>query len=308
MPAPPPRSIERPPSVVPSPVERTAAPMSSAPPRVAIRFDVPWTHASWVLEDTTVPESGPQDNATRTMDSTWQGWRCRTGRVVCIHRNLAVRWNPRNPRIGVDPDLCLLEPPPATPGEALTSLRTWEPGNAAPRVAFEVVSENNADKDYRDGPRKHAAAGVGELWVFDPQRLGPEDDDGPWVLQVWGRDAEGVFGRTYAGDGPAWSEFFGAWLVVSSNGLLLRMSDDPEGTKLWPTEGEDAGQQRAEKERERAEKERERAQKESALALAAQERAEKERERAEKERALARVAEVEALLAAMGDASRPDLR
>jgi Uma2 family endonuclease len=255
--------------------------MSSAPPRVAIRFDVPWTHASWVLEDTTVPESGPQDNATRTMDSTWQGWRGRTGRVVCIHRNLAVRWNPRNPRIGVDPDLCLLEPPPATPGEALTSLRTWEPGNAAPRVAFEVVSESNADKDYRDGPRKHAAAGVGELWVFDPQRLGPEDDDGPWVLQVWGRDEEGVF-----------------QLVVASGGMLLRMSDDPEGTKLWPTEGEDAGQQRAEKERERA-------QKESALALAAREREEKERERAEKERALARVAEVEALLAAVGDARRP---
>jgi Uma2 family endonuclease len=245
--------------------------MSSTPPRIAIRFDVPSTHPRWVLEDATVPESGPQDNATRAMDSTWQAWRSRTRRVVRIHRNLAVRWNPRNPRIGVDPDLCLLEPPPATPDEALSSLRTWEPGNAAPRVAFEVVSENNADKDYRDGPRKYAAAGVGELWVFDPQRLGPDDDEGPWVLQVWRRDDDNVFRRVYAGDGPAWSEFFGAWLVVSSNGMLLRMSDDAEGTKLWPTEGEDAEQQRAEK----------------------------EYERAAKERALARVAEVEALLAAM---------
>ncbi len=87
----------------------------------------------------------------------------------------------------------------------------------------------------------------------------------------WCRDEGDVFHRVYAGDGPAWSPFFGAWLVVPAGGLLLRLSDDPEGTRLWPTEGE----------------------------LALRERAEKERERAEKERALARVAEMEALLAAL---------
>ena len=144
-------------------------------------------------------------------------------------------------------------------------------------MAFEVASENNADKDYGAGPRKHAAAGVGELWVFDPLRVGPDDDGGPWALQVWSRDDDDVFRRVYAGDGPAWSGFFRAWLVVSGDGMLLRMSDDAEGTKLWPTEGEETEHERAEK---------------------LHERAEKERERAEKERALARVAELEALLAA----------
>ena len=259
------------PAVIPSPAERMAARMSAVPPRVAIRYEVPWTHPSWVLEDATVPESGAQDDAARTVDSTWRVWAASAGRVVCIHRNLAVRWNPDDARIGVDPDVCLLEPPPATPREALTSLRTWEPGNAPPRVALEVVSAGNADKDYRAGPRKHAAAGVGEFWVFDPLRLGPDDDDGPEVLQVWCRDEGDVFHRVYAGDGPAWSPFFGAWLVVPAGGLLLRLSDDPEGARLWPTEGE----------------------------LALRERAEKERERAEKERALARLAEAEALLAAL---------
>jgi hypothetical protein len=73
--------------------------------------------------------------------------------------------------------------------------------------------------------------------------------------------------------------------------MLLRMSDDAEGTKLWPTEGEETEHERAEKLQERVEKERERAEKE-------RERAEKERERAEKERALGRVAELDALLAA----------
>jgi len=264
MPTAPPRAVEASSSVVPSAFERTAAPMSSAPPHVAICFDVPWTHPSWALGDETVPESSVQNRASRAMDSTWTAWACRCRRGVVVLRNLAVRWDRRNPRVGVDPDVCLLEPPPATPSEALTSLRTWEPGNDPPRVAFEVVSESNADKDYGAGPRKHAAAGVGELWVFDPLRHGPDDDGGPWALQVWDRDHDDVFRRVYAGDGPAWSKFFGAWLVGSSDGMLLRMSDDAEGTKLWPTEAEET-----------------------------------ERERAEKERALARVAELEALLAAM---------
>jgi len=44
--------------------------MSSAPPHVAIRFEVPWTHPSWVLGDETVPESGVQDCVSRAMDTT----------------------------------------------------------------------------------------------------------------------------------------------------------------------------------------------------------------------------------------------
>ncbi len=100
---------------------------------------------------------------------------------MVVRRNLAVRWNPRNPRIGVDPD----------------------------------------------------------------------DDGGPRALQVWDRDDD-VFRRGYAGDGPAWSEFFGAWLVASSDRMLLRMSDDAEETKLWPTEAEETERERAEQERERA--------------------------------------------------------
>jgi len=98
--------------------------------------------------------------------------------------------------------------------------RTWEPGNAPPRVAFEVVSENNADKDYDLGPVKHAAAGVRELWVFDPSRAGPTRNGGPWLLQVWTCDQDDEFRRVYAGDGPARSAYFGAWLVVSADGRL----------------------------------------------------------------------------------------
>jgi Uma2 family endonuclease len=292
--------------------------MSVLPHRVSLRHEPSATPTDWVLEDEQVPESPAHDDAARTMDSTWREWARRTGRAVFIHRNLAVRWMPQDPRVGVDPDLALVEPPPPA-GESLTSLRTWEPGHHPPRVALEVVSASHPEKDYRLGPRKYAAAGVDELWVFDPQRLGAEGE-GPWRIQVWRRDADGGFGRVDAGDGPAWSEFFRAWLVVPAGGMLLRLSDDREGASLWPTEGERAereravsAQERAAKEQALAERNQERLSKEQALAAkeralaereherAAKEQAlaERERERAAKERAIARIAELEARLAAM---------
>jgi hypothetical protein len=252
-----------------------------------------------VLEDDTVPLTALQDNAARCMQQTWELWSQEGGRDVMVSRNLAVRWDRDHPRIGVDADVCLLDPPPATPIRQLDSLRLWEQGNHAPRVALEIVSEETAPHDYRAGIHKHAASGTRELWVFDPQRHGPNHDGGPWLLQVWERDENNTFCRVYAGDGPFMSRSFGAWLVVPRGGFLLRLSDDAAGTSIWPTYGEVSARLReesAEIEAETARLREEtaviRAEKESALARADQ-------ERAAKERALARVAEVEALLAAM---------
>jgi Uma2 family endonuclease len=301
MPAlPPPRG--RPPAVIPSRLERLTAPMSVTPRRVSLRHDVPATHPDWVLEDEPVPESAVHDDAARTMDSTWRAWARRTGRDVCVHRNLAVRWDPQDARIGVDPDVALVEPPPATPAESLSSLRTWEPGNRPPRVALEVVSPGHPEKDYFHSPRKYAAAGVDELWVFDPLRLGV-DGEGPWRIQVWRRAADGVFARVYTGEGPAWSDYFGAWLVAPEDGRLLRLSDDRTGASPWPTEGERAEQEREAREREREAKERALAERKRALAERKRALAERDRERLAKDQALARVAELEARLAARGDGS-----
>ncbi|MFO0607801.1 MAG: Uma2 family endonuclease [Polyangiales bacterium] len=229
--------------------------MTQARKRVELTFEVPYTHPSWVLEDEKVSESAAHDGAARVVDSTWRAWARRHDRVVSVYRNLAVRWDEDNPRVGADPDVCLLEPPPATPEVGLTSLRTWVEGDEPPKVALEVVSEGNPRKDYEVSPRKYAAAGLQELWVFDPNRFGPSDDGGPWVLQVWERNKRGDFRRVYAGDGPAWSEYFRAWLVVSADGMLLRMADDEEGTRLWPTEAEEAELARADAERARADAE-----------------------------------------------------
>lgn len=247
------------PVVIGSSSERQRRPMTHARKRVELTFEVPFTHPDWVLEDEQVPISAVQDEATRVLDSTWRAWSRRTGRAVSVRRDLAIRWDEEHPRIGVDPDVCLLEPPPVTSVAALRSLRTWVEGDDPPRVVCEVVSHDNASKDYVVGPKKYAAAGVDELWVFDPQRFGPNDDGGPWPLQVWERGKAGDFRRVYVGDGPAWSRYFQAWLVVSRDGLTLRLSDDEEGSRLWPTYEEEAEHSRAEAERSRAEAERSRA-------------------------------------------------
>jgi hypothetical protein len=59
----------------------------------------------------------------------------------------------------------------------------------------------------------------------------------------------GLLERTHSGQGPAFSEVLGAWLVP--DGRLLAMANDREGLRRWPTSEE---LERAEKERERAQR------------------------------------------------------
>jgi hypothetical protein len=94
--------------------------------------------------------------------------------------------------------------------------------------------------DYVAGPDQYAASGTIELWVFDPKRLGPKVRGGPFALQVWRRDETGSFRQIYRGDGPFHSPEIGAWLVVTNNGMRLRLADDPEGACLWLTVAESA--------------------------------------------------------------------
>ena len=53
-------------------------------------------------------------------------------------------------------------------------------------------------------------------------------------LQVW-RRSEGAFVRDYVAEGPAWSTYLRAWLVVTDAGAKLRMASSADGTGVWPT-------------------------------------------------------------------------
>lgn len=230
---------------------------------VELSWEVPTTDPRWALDDDEerVPESPLQGEVCRLLIAVLTRWVRHRGASALVGGNIALRWDAAHPRTGVDPDVYLIEPaPPLGPRDK--SVRTWVEGHAPPRVAVEVVSDATADEDYRQKPAKYAASGTRELWVFDPLRLGPKEER--CALQVWKRMRRNAFRRVYAGEGPAYSEELGAWLVVTDGGLRLRVADDEAGTALWPTL----------EEAERAEKEAERAEKEAALLEVARLRAE----------------------------------
>jgi len=227
----------------------------------------------WYLSDGfNMPITADTQRREDTVQQTLEARVARMGIDASILANVALRWDGAHPGVGVDPDVMWLEP--SLP-QGMRSVLTWEQGVGVVRVAVEVVGRDTARKDYQQGPAKYAASGARELWVFDPEGYGrTEGGEGPWTLQVWRKSKSG-FRRVYAGDGPFRSVELGAWLVVVDD--LLRVSDDREGTKLWPTTAEERDQERVL--RARAEQERDAA-------------------KAQAETAEARIRALEALLAA----------
>jgi hypothetical protein len=282
--------------VRPSPMHGKLQVMRAA--GVSVRYPVLTRPEAWVLPEGPVPESIPHDEAAEHLKLLLLAWVARSGRELRIARNLAIRWLEEFPQTGIDPDVCVLEPPPPD-FENLGSVCTWRDGHYPPRLCFEVVSAAHPYKDYHAIQDRYAAMGTRELVVFDPLLAGPPSLGGPVALQLWRRDPVGVFERVHFGNEPVFSEVLDAW--VRADGRKLAISDDRAGARLWPT-GEETERRRAEDERRRAEDEHRRAEHERERADAAIERARSEQERAERERvereALARrVAELEAKLA-----------
>lgn len=213
--------------------------MAATPTIVTLRYDVEPTRDDWVLPEEPVPESLLHSQAVDLIKALLLHWVARTGLDAQVAPNLAFRWVEKHPKVGVDPDLCLISP--STPeGDELESLRAWAPGHSVPKLAIEVVSKGHPYKDYVTTPEKYAASGVPELWIFDPAMAGPKARGGPHRIQIWLRNREGAFERAYAGDGPAFSPALRAWLFAVDEGRKLRLADDREGTSWWHTEAEAA--------------------------------------------------------------------
>lgn len=225
--------------------------MSGSPAqKVTVSYEVPEADETWELQEEDVPESAWHDAIIELLKLVLRAWAARASVDALIASNLALRWSQTRWKVGVDPDVAVYVPPPPG-GEDTSSVCTWEPGHSPPRVAVEVVSRSTATKDYVTGPDQYAASGTTELWVFDPKLYGPKVHGGPFLVQLWRRDEGGVFRQLYRGDGPCRSPEMGAWLVVTDDGTRLRLADDRDGLRLWPTT--------AERESERAERESERA-------------------------------------------------
>jgi Uma2 family endonuclease len=254
--------------------------------RVGLHDAAPLYPAEWLIEDDEkVPQSRSHHLRGGRLEQLLLGWKARTGRDAQVGRELALRWDERVPKVGVDPDVYVVEPPPPE-GDEVTSLRTWEKGHHPPLLAVEIVSPSRPEKDYTSSPLKYAASGTRELWIFDPNLAGPKVGGGPFRLQVWARNAAGLLPRVYTGEGPVYSQALAAWVLTTDRGRSLAIADDESGARRWvtPEETERAAKEAAQKHLRTA----------RAAKKAAQER--EITERAAKEEALRRIAELEALL------------
>ncbi len=142
-------------------------------------------------------------------------------------------WVESEPLVRISPDVYLLDDPPTPPYPAMW--RTWLEGQAAPRFAVEVVSDDWA-KDYLHAPRKYDQLGTRELVIFDPEatltRRGQRT-----LLQIFRRDADDALVRVEAGEGPFYSAELDAWLVVQRGpaGHRLRIARDAAGADIVAT-------------------------------------------------------------------------
>ena len=236
---------------------------SESAKRVELRFEVPIWSPHWTLHDNAPrkPQNPLQVAICDLLKLILSAWCRRRHADALVSGNVALRWAPLHPKVGVNPDVYLVEPTPPL-GPKSKSVRTWVEGHSPPRVAVEVVSDATSDIDYNVKPAKYAASKTRELWIFDPLMVGPKGGDAV-RLQVWRREARRGFRRVYAGDGPARSEELGAWLVVTDGGERLRIADHEDGAGLWLTGEEEA---RTREEEARAAELSERAAKDAALA------------------------------------------
>ena len=232
---------------------------------VIVRYELPGFSERWTLPEQPVPESAWHDACLELVKALLVAWVQRTARAAAVYRNLAVRVRSDRPKVGFDPDVCLVEPAPPE-GSELDSLQLWHGDHSAPALAVEVVSPNHPHKDYSVVPEKCAAARVGELVVFDPKLAGPRTGGGPHLLQLWRWLPDEGFVRLHAGGTPVFSQVLGAWWLPVEGAQRLGISRDAQGRERW-------------------------------LTLEQAERAAKDAERAAKEDALRRMAALEAELA-----------
>lgn len=199
----------------------------------------------WWIPEGTVPQATYHDIAVGRLQELLTDFVQREGRDAFVARDLAIRYLKERPQIGIDPDVCVLDPVPPDVTE-LPSLCLWKEGHLRPPLCIEVVSESHPNKDYVTIHERYACMHAAEVVVFDPMLRGPKAHGGPVPLQLWRRSNESVFERASFGANPAYCEYLGAWFIPA--GRTLEIADDREGRNLWQSAAE---RERAEKERER---------------------------------------------------------
>jgi hypothetical protein len=186
-------------------------------------------------------------------------WFALAGKPTFVGADQFIYYKRFRPSKVVAPDVYVL--PGIPPARRIKSWKTWKTG-IVPSFALEVVTSDDAEKDYRDAPERYAELGVGELIIFDAD-FERSEDRVRWqrfrklkrrgFVRVESSNADRIRARA-----------LDCFLRVVGEGdeARLRLGAGPTGDDLVPTEAE---AERAAKEAERAAKEAERAAKEEAL-------------------------------------------
>jgi Uma2 family endonuclease len=139
-----------------------------------------------------------------------------------------VYWDATDPTANLAPDLFVRM---GAPDENFASWKTWERG--APHVAVEIVSPSDAGAgSLEEKLGKYYRLGITELVRFQP-----EDPRSP--LRVWDYVEGDLVEREVAPGGLAECVPLGLWWTVKEDedlGPVLRLSRDPGGSDLLPTE------------------------------------------------------------------------
>jgi Putative restriction endonuclease len=188
----------------------------------------------------------------------------RAGKPTFVGADQFIYYKRFHPGKVVAPDVYVL--PGVPPGRRVKSWKTWLTG-IVPSLAIEVLTSDDAEKDYREAPERYAELGVDELIAYD-DAFTRSDDRVRWrryrklskrgFVRVESTNADRIRSRT-----------LGCFLRVVGEGdaARLRLATGPTGEVLFPTEAE--------------------------------------AERAAKEEALREVAELRARLAELGDTPKP---
>ncbi len=201
-----------------------------------IGYTVPRWSPSWAITQRDDYRS-PHAVGVQLLGSVLEAWLSRAARLAKVARDLPIRWIAQEPKPGLIPDLCLLDP---APHATVRTLCTWHDDQSPPKLVVEFIDGRHPHKQYIDLPDRCAACGVDELWLYDPTLSAHPMHGGPHPLQVWTSSSAGKFERQHAGPGPAYSALLSAWLhpVTDGSPARLHIADDQDSTVFWPTASE----------------------------------------------------------------------
>ncbi len=159
------------------------------------------------------------------------------GQLCAIYENLNFYQTANAMEYPLAPDVAVIK------GTAHRPVRSWRVGKSgpAPKVVFEIASEETWKKDLAEKPSKYARMGVHEYFAYDPHEF-PLPPSNNRRLFGWRLDQDRQIMREMSPgpNGSLWSPSLESWLVP--DGAMLRLHDRNGQMRL--TYGEAEAQQK----------------------------------------------------------------